>query len=331
MVKLVIKVDSRERKVIDFFDQYLVRKTGAYKDVDVSLEVVNNMKRSDYSIVLYPEEILLHSFERKTMADLAASIKNDMLHIESTLELRKETGCKISYVLEHKTVFYKPETSVPKTRMNFKQLNAKIEHIYIEHDIPTIYTQSADETAKKISNLAFIYGKLLLNDRLKVCKYKYKPYEITVGNANVLNLKIDKDINHYVKRMWCSLPGVGGETAEALMKETSLAKIIYGKFTLDDMREVEINNKKIGKRLDKTYSHLTGEPNEFHSRILQEVNGVSKAKALRIFAHNNHKTTIKQLCQSSNIKPFSDIKINGKKLGELISKRIYDYLRYQRK
>lgn len=330
---IIIKVDSRERAVIDLFtcdeNMNFPLKAGQYSNVHVKLEIVNNMKRSDYSIVLKQndEEILLHAFERKAMPDLAASIKNDNLHIGSTLELREQTGCKISYIIEHKTVFYHDNTQVPKTRMNFKQINAVLNHLLVEHDIPIIYTGSQLNTAKKLTDLAFIYGKLFKLNRLKIGKYNYVNYNNIekIGGAEILNQKIKSSLKDYVKKMWLSLPSIGPDTAEALMQNTSIKDVIMGIYTLEDIQTTSINNKKIGKRVDDTYKILTKSTNEYHKKLIKSVQGVSVAKANRIFANN---ITIKDLCDKTKIKTIADVLVNGRRIGDKVATRIYDCLSY---
>jgi ERCC4-type nuclease len=288
-----IHVDNRESKVIPFF-----------KDIEGIDREVSTLKRGDY-VISYNNQIL-HLFERKSMSDLVGSLKSSNLHIENMIEARKETNCKLGYILEHKRVFY-ADTTVVKG-IEWHKLNALLETIYLQFDIPIILTQDYEGTANKITQFAQRYKKLI---------EKGHTFNIT-GGLNLLTDKIEKTMDGEIKKMWLSMPGVGEETAKVLMKNYSFIELLSE--DIENIRKISIGGRTIGKGLDKTMLDYKGDNGPIHRKLLSAIQGVSDQKALRILAVHSFKDLINA--------DLNNMLFNSKKLG-IIGDRIKNQLSYK--
>lgn len=290
-----LQVDSREEKVIPFFVKEIV--------------VINNMKVGDYAIIHKDNDVdkVIHVFERKTMPDLCYSIINRNLHLDNMINL-KEEGCDVAYIIEAKSVFYADETVVHG--INYYKIRALLDAIYIDHKIPIIYTQSASHTAITLERYVDRYNK-------QIAKGKLCPKG---GQMTLLSTKPEVTIEERVRKMWLAIPGFGENIVATLMGHYSLKELLTA--DMDHIRNIKINGKKIGSRIDASMAdYQSGQNTTVHHKILSAVNGISETKTNRILA------TI-TFCDmtASNI---ASVTVNGKKIGK-VGQRIIDYMNYKK-
>jgi len=287
-----IQIDDREDKD-NKIKEYLKLHN---KIKDIEYEVLR-LHIGDYAII--KEDKILHVFERKSMNDLVNSIKTKNMHLDTMLEIKKELGCKIAYIIESKKIFYSDDTILHG--IPFSKIKAYLDMIYIQHDIPVIWTKDQYNTIDQIINFTIRYKKLDIQGGS------------CASNLRVKKEKTDEDI---VFKMWMVMPGVGEETASALIKTCSILE-----FVNIDTSNILINGKKIGCRLDNTQSQLNSNNNTLHKKILCAIPGISETKALRILKEYefldlvNHKDDI------------INMTFSGRKLGK-VGSNIFKYLNY---
>jgi ERCC4-type nuclease len=286
-----IVADDRERHVTPFFENL----------GGIEFEV-KRLTKSDYSILVNDQ--LLHAFERKSMADLVQSLKTDNLHIKELLELRAETGCKVSYIIETKKVWYAPKTDVHG--VSYNKIKALLDTIYLQHDIPIIYTKDCQGTADTLTLLAQRYNKLI-ND-------KGVTFNIKGGGTELLTAKKTTDVNQQIKRLFMSLPAVGPETADVLMIYSIMDLLTV---PLDEIQKLRVNGTLIGSRLDGTINKLQGPNCPVHKAILLAITGMGDQKALRIL--NTYE--FKELLTA----PLEDMTFNNRRLGK-VGERVKELL-----
>jgi len=289
-----IHIDNRELKVIPYF-----------KDLPNVETDISTLKRGDY-VISYNDQIL-HLFERKSMSDLVASLKSHNLHIENMIKTREETNCKLGYILEHKRVFYEKDTLVKGIKWNV--LQSVLDTIYIKYDIPIIITKNPEDTASRISDFVLRYQKLIS----KGMTFNIK------GGLNLLTDKIEKSTYNEVIKMWICIPGIGLDTAEALIKRYSFIDLLSA--DIKDIQCIKINNNCIGKRLDQIIPMYQGENSPLHRKILTAIQGISEQRAIRILSNTSFKDIL-------NV-DIANMTINNKKLGQAISDRIKRLLTYK--
>lgn len=287
----MIYVDSREHKVIPYLQNHTV---------------INNMTRGDY-VICDTQDKILHVFERKTMSDLVQSMINKTLHIENMLHLREETGCKLAFLIEHKTLFYEPDTMVKG--VPYYKLRGLLNTIYIKHDITIVYTCSPEDTAKRLLEYLFIYNKILVTPSQDVP---------SGGNKDLITQKVPISTETYVKRMWKCLPGVGEETASLLIETYTLKDF----WVLDkqELGQLTLNGKRLGTKLDRALELYQSFDKTSWIKILACCPGLSKARATKIVEQHEEGLDLDSL--ETLLIDGKKAKALGKKLDNLFSHRV---------
>lgn len=138
--------DDRERAVTTHMHALTDPAKGAGADTRLRVERINI---GDY-VIMYRERILA-AIERKTWKDMAASIKDGRKrNVEKLLELRKNTGCSLIYLIEGKAF---PSDKRKVSGVQYKSMMAHLDHLMIRDGISCIRTSNAEHTAKRIFSL----------------------------------------------------------------------------------------------------------------------------------------------------------------------------------
>ena len=90
-MKFKLIIDDRERSIYPYLETELYNIEYIIKRINIG----------DYSIIDDSNKIIV-CFERKTLEDLASSIKDGRYgNKESMIELREKTNCKLFYIIEY--------------------------------------------------------------------------------------------------------------------------------------------------------------------------------------------------------------------------------------
>lgn len=192
--------DDREHAII----AYLSRLT------DIKIERITV---GDY-VFIYEGKIIA-IIERKTLADLAASIKDGrMENNNKLLEAQRKSNCQIIYIIEG------PLCSNMKKkigRIPYKCLQGKIDSLMFKSGAKIICTKDYKHTAERLSGLCVTFTTMA-NDGVFG--------EVKAGNKSLIKQKhiIHPDIIRL--HMLLKIPKIGHATATTVMKKYSIRQIL---------------------------------------------------------------------------------------------------------
>lgn len=261
-----IIVDTRERIVIDF----LLKIDNCIKFKIEQIHV------GDYAIVHNGKIVII--IERKTWTDLAASMYDGRKdNVNKLIALRKETGCKIMYLIEGTM---SPSLHTKYNRIPFLSLQAHLDHIMMRDDIHIVQTADAKGTAMRLQSLSRNYLSMYevtpvikfdddaLGDDISWIPNTTKCLEIVDHDNNVdgtvvddnavdpldilkKDFKIVKPIQEYILS---AVKGIGHSIAEALNREKITLRILFYEMKESTLAEIKYSNKlyKIGNKRAKT-------------------------------------------------------------------------------
>lgn len=249
MLKIV--VDDREQVTKPFF-------------VNIDIEVEHRrLTYGDYAIFF--GDTLLFTIERKTWKDLAASIKDGRKkNIENLLELRNETNCRIFYLIEGQAR-YPADRKI--ARIPFKNLQAHLDHLIIRDNVSVIYSTSAEDTPRRLSELCKNYMSLGLHR------------EISGGDhSGAITRKIIKRDEDIILSIWKCMPNITDKTAALFMDKYHISDLLLEKIPREDISALRYpSGAIIGNRADKILQAVTNP--QCHINILTCINGITKKTA----------------------------------------------------
>lgn len=224
-MQIQILADTREQHGANPHLDSLIIANNEKHPVKITHSVVQ-MTTGDYVILLDGKIRVI--FERKTWADLAASIKDNRLASQSERmsELARH-GCEIVYIIEG--TLGKSVGHIDGDKLHSKMLSLHI-------SAKVLQTPNPIGTAKTIVKLARMYAK----------------YPITGGSAdNILENPMEilttippqKD-SQISLDMWCTIAGVSATTASVLESMTPILNTI-GTDPGNTYTGLKINNRKL--------------------------------------------------------------------------------------
>jgi ERCC4-type nuclease len=257
----LIIADTRERNGANPFLEVAIdennRKYKLKNEGDISLQI-KQITIGDYSILLADQTLAL-VIERKTWADLSASIKDGRINqqVKNLERIKLEKNCQIMFIIEG-NLTYKDDYQIQ--HVPFKNLHAKMRHIMLRG---IGFMQSKDEvhTAKIIVNLARDILKLrakkeitfetsyhtelfALNEKYKIIEQnKEQNKEQNISGSNEEKdlivpsdniYQIPEQLKTRVKlsdldlqlELWCGIPGITAKSAVILMNNFCINEII---------------------------------------------------------------------------------------------------------
>ena len=152
-------------------------------------------------------------FERKTLDDLLASIKDGRYKNQKTNILASFPTSKYYYIIEGKFDY----NADPKNTVD-KIIQSSIINMQLRDKIGIFVTKNINETCELIKS---IYNRI-----------KDKPTEY-LGNTNldkIIITKKVKSIQECWKEQLCQVPDISNKTADAICKEYSTMKSFYKTF-----------------------------------------------------------------------------------------------------
>lgn len=141
MSEIELWIDQRERHVIPYFDSIDYKKIPPYK-----LEL-RTLSAGDYAVVYKDHIIML--IERKSWQDLAATFldRSRKFNYEKMISERNQFGCFLFYLVEGK----RPAVGI--NHVQIETLEAHLDHLYFDHQIVTLYSESVEKTPERIFRL----------------------------------------------------------------------------------------------------------------------------------------------------------------------------------
>lgn len=270
LADIVLVIDHRENQI--------------YPHLPIEATEINYVKKQltvgDYALVNNKTQQILAVFERKTLNDFGASFKDGRyLNKEKMIQIRKETGCRLFYIIEG-CAFPQPQQTF--ARIPYNRIEGAITHLMMRDNIMIIQTQNTHHTVVKL--VRFIKSTLeLLNkpDNELVIKSDYStliPSEESTdtdspqcskdgGTESKINPVDDKEflksldvfdsLTRNVKRsdidvvrtMWAAFKGLSVVSADALITKISIMDVVRGNITEQQIRSLKTAS---GRSLTKT-------------------------------------------------------------------------------
>ena len=230
---LLLKVDNRELKC----KEYLTTIPAEY----------SNLVFGDFQICTKNKEISENDeihflFERKTLDDLLASIK-DGRYKNQKASILSNFDCKQYYYIIEGNVTY----NMNPTKVQDKILHSAIINTQLRDKIGIFFTKNVNETCQLIMS---IYNRIKDNPTDYVCKKE--GINVTI-EKQICSKKI-KTPNECWKEQLCQIPDISGKTADAILKENPSMKEFYKAFAecskeesirkLESIKTIDANNKQ---------------------------------------------------------------------------------------
>lgn len=290
-------VDDRECKVISYLEHVMQFE-------------VKRITTGDFIFIFRGKIIAV--IERKTLKDLSSSIKDGRMHNNNKLlEMNKETGCLIIYIIEGPQY---PSSNRKFAGIPFKNLQAKLDSIMFQNDIKIIWTKDAKHTAERL---------LTINKQL----YKIYNKKITEGGGDykLINKKHEMSIDRVHIEIIKCIKGMSYKSITAILKIYKFIDIFN-----KNIDEKECYNciypdsgNKLGNRGTAFYKTIMNMNDDIklHIKMLSCIKGISKNIAEDIL--NN--IPFNKICSLDlNKNDISNIiKRNNKRVGNSIEKKIY--------
>ena len=305
--KFTIYLDDREKYVIPYFESAVTSQNCRFR------WEVRRLIHGDYCIT-YNNNLLI-IIERKTWADLAASIKDKrILHVENLKVLRKQSQCRLVLLMEGR----KPRRDI--AHVSVKALQSKLDHLLIRDEVLIIYTDNEETTSERIIQLI----KNCTTLELELPESKTVVQEILGGGEISPEITILKEEKQALE-IWCSFPRVDLMTSKALKDAGhTVLELASGKITATELSEMKYpSGRAIGK--DNAKNIIAGARlRKTHLKILGSIKGISPESAELILDAMDG-----DLCNFDDLtrRSVSNIKrANGKKLGMALANRLFKML-----
>jgi ERCC4-type nuclease len=316
MFKLII--DTRERS-ITVYEETL-------KAINYEIQTINV---GDYSIIrtINDKIVVCSQIERKSLADFAASFKDGRaLNKSKLLEFRKQTGCKLIYIIEGE------QPTNPNTTFNnipYKHIESSIFHMMFRDDILFLWSVSTINTAQILVRLIQSLSTLELNEinnpeLLQIIKEENDAddelnnmiggQEITLEKLNE-QLKVKKILSddEILIMMWCQIKGITSSNAIYFMKHITIRELFNQTFDASNIRT------PAGKALSTKMKNKLKIDNKVKIKMLSQIPYISTDTAKSIIESNVvlDEETLKKFTpkktvlasKATNIVKFLDLKV----------------------
>ena len=242
MTEIVLIADDRERAVIRYLEQLCCTKT-------------DRLTTGDYAFVGEDDSVLM-VVERKSLSDLAASIKDGRMdNHDKLMEAQRKSGCVVMYLIEGPAY---PSLDKKFGGLPFKCLQGKLDNLMLRDDIRIMWTRDEEHTAKRLAGLKTTICSLVKKSRFRVRVGSTEPASDQEGSEaltpisaeqpvletgtmcadDVVKSKIPpKPLDYQQARMLCSIPGVSMATAKLLLSKCHLADLLS-----NSMNQVEMSD-----------------------------------------------------------------------------------------
>lgn len=286
---MYLYLDQREQHIIPLFPNlpFIKKKTLQTGDFMItsfsssSLHDKEEKEEQPFSPCEKEEEKILYLFERKTLKDLSASLKDGRFTEQKIRLLEAAKTVRVFYIIEG-ALGYAPETLIEG--IAFSKLNAAINKIYIE-GLGVVRTKDKEGTVQ------------FLLEFFKSVE-RHHPKDITGGSTKIVTEKKIVSNEELKEKIFQALPGIGPTLLPSL-KSYSLIDLF--KLSQTDIENIKYTSgRRVGKKsADIIHALLPGYSQEFERerRTLSESEQIEKIKELK----GDNKASIKILAEIPGI------------------------------
>jgi len=226
--------------------------------------------------------IVLASIERKTHADLAASICDGRYgNREKMRKLREASGCRLFYLIEG-AAFVPPDRPVGKrgSRMKHGALQSTVDSLVIRDGVTMLYAPDAQASAELLARYVTSYDRHHRDNNIynaPACAVEARgpsvPYAATQRE--------DRSVADSAIAMWASLSGISLVTARVLYDRFSVADFIC--LRVDCVRSLKMpSGKAFGKAAGTALRNLIRGAADEERKLLAGTPGLGKATAEKL-------------------------------------------------
>lgn len=248
MVHVDFKVDNREGDIKKIF-------TAKYPHINVSYE---NLVHGDFTIDVDGNLIVL--VERKTLSDLAASIKDGRYHNQKSRLLETYPHTIIYYLIEGKFDFDDSDGSMFMNGISKKGIVSAVINMMVRDKIKVIWTNNMSETVS-----------FLLAVISRVTEDPSKYTDDTKQNVQIVHKNKSSSItrDNFFEIQLCQVPDVSSKTAKAISSHFNRSmKDFYDKLGgLDEQEKLKLlkdiyiednsgKKRRISEKVVKNIIHL---------------------------------------------------------------------------
>lgn len=273
-------IDDRERKIIPYI------KSLTNIDIYAINYKIDRITVGDYAI-MYRGHVLL-TIERKTWTDLASSFRDGRKqNVKKLIELRKNTNCKIIYIIEG-PVFATPNKLFG--RIPHKNLEAHLDHLRLRDNIMIVHTKNYQHTAQRLLSLAKSFTTIKHNGPIQIIDAKEgKTKEIITGNhEQQLKKKSIKSTMAIQEQILQCLPGISSIMSSNVIEKYTLTDLFIESNWKGDMSLIKFASGasfgiKRANRIQKNINAMkNNEANAICIRVLACIPGISKPTAINM-------------------------------------------------
>lgn len=281
---MILIADDRERKVNVFLENMVAMR-------------IERITTGDY--VFIENDMIVATIERKSLSDLAASIKDGRMENHSNLEELKASNpdMLIIYLIEG-SPFLKPEKRI--NGIPFKNLMAKIDSIML-------------------SGAQIVWAKNEEHSAFRICDL-FKRMEKTVGGGSTPSAlttphKKSKPTVH--SAMISAIPGISRVTAALLLKKWSVVDILGQKILFEELSNFTYDS---GAKLGNRANALTADLTPYHTKIIASIPGITFEAANLVLTVVPFSAIVSSAVEKGVIAKI--VRANGKKLGAAAESKI---------
>lgn len=205
--------------------------------------------------------------ERKTWADLAASIKDGRTNnVENLREYRTKTGAKIAYLIEGAAPANPERAEV--AGIPYRNLRAHLDHLLYTDAIIELHTLNARDSLRRLLEFA---GHLE--------RYKEEPAS-AVDGIQLATAKREATCDEISDKIWASFKGISIATARAF-RTFKIKQLFTDELCADVLANMEINGRKFGQKRAETIHAAKFQEHVFYTLLCSVPSiGPKRARAI---------------------------------------------------
>ncbi len=234
---LLLLVDNRENKCIEILNNLLVTESKT-NNININTKC-ENLVYGDFQIQLNGETLFL--FERKSIDDLLASIKDGRYKNQKANVLASYHHTQYYYIIEGKIGYnHKP------SKVEDKIIHSAIINTQLRDKISCFYTSNWKETVELIVSICLRIQKDPSDYKLKCNEEIRQP----IVEKQIISKKVDS-FSHCWKVQLCQIPDVSEKSAESIIQMYPTMKSFFNKFgdmskedSISELNKIKITDAK---------------------------------------------------------------------------------------
>jgi crossover junction endonuclease MUS81 len=250
-MKFILKVDHREGKLKECFDTWLKTQSQSQQS-SLKFEVVyEQLEYGDFQLVSTSDdenqnETIHFLFERKTIDDLVASIKDGRYKNQKIRVLTQFAPSQCYYIIEGKLSY------AQQTKPLDKIIHSAIINTQLRDKISCFVTSSISDT------FALLIGIVtrVSEDPQKYCGTSNEGNVVERQTQSIVLTSNKSEVSDVFRAVLCQIPGISDKSATVFVERWGTFKAMYEELQfLESSKRTEVlaemkgsNNRRLGKR-----------------------------------------------------------------------------------